>query len=229
MKAPPPERTTTHGSALDSQAAALLERVASDREQRCTALRNAADLQAHQIVAAARTLASANVRNAIIEERSRIEQGLRQATARAEIEARKDEQRESQVLLQRMWLDVADVIERRWSDLAQRQAWIEGAVAVAAILLAGRPWRIESDPSWTDSERGRWSKYAVDKGAGAVEWTSSSSVHAGLKIRTDFACIDATVPGLLVQRDAIESAFLAEYLLSNTAHPSLRAAPGPPS
>jgi hypothetical protein len=34
----------------------------------------------------------------------------------------------------------------------------------------------------------------------------------GLKIRADSVCVDATVPGLLARRDAIEAAFLAEYL-----------------
>ncbi|MEP6548941.1 MAG: hypothetical protein ABJD53_15905 [Gammaproteobacteria bacterium] len=228
MNASPSDTTRMPQSALDLQAAALLARVASDREQRCAALRTAADLQARQIVAAARIEALANVRNAITEERARIEQGLRQAAARAEIETRQDEQRESQVLLQRMWIDMPAVIERRWDDLSQRQAWIEAAVAVAAILLAGRSWRIESSPSWTDSERDRWAKHAVDKGASAVEWSPNSSVRAGLKIRTDHVCIDATVPGLLAPRDAIESAFLAEYLRLNAARLPVQAARSAP-
>lgn len=212
---------------LDIQAAALLERVTSDREQRCAALKKSAALKARQIVAAARTEALANLRKAIVEERARIEQGLRQAAARAEIEARNCEQRESQLLLQGMWLDIAAVIERRWSNPVQRQAWIEGAVALAGMLLAGRPWRIESGPSLTESERVKWTNAALDKGSGAVEWELSSSTHAGLSIRSDQVCIDATVPGLLVQRDAIESAFLAEYQQLDATRPLLDTAPLP--
>jgi hypothetical protein len=199
-------------SALDIQAAALLQRVTSDREQRCTALRSAADSQARQLVATARAEALANVRKAITQERARIDQGLRQAEARAELEARRHKQHESQALLATMWAEVAGVLETRWSDAVQRRAWIAAAMKAAGALLCGRAWHIEHGAGWSDGERREAEDLARQHGSGTVEWLLDAGIHAGVKIRAERVCIDVTVAGLLVQRDEIESAFLAEYV-----------------
>jgi len=199
-------------SVLAIQVQALLHQVASDRERRSTALRAAADLQSRQIVASARADALKNVRQAIAQERARIDQGLRQAEARAEIEARRQEQQVSQTMVQHMWAEGTAVLERRWCDPAHRRAWIEAAIAAAGALLAGRAWVVECPIEWLESERAEFEKRARAQGAAAVDWRLDAGVQAGLRIRAERACIDTTVPGLLVQRYEIESAFLAEYL-----------------
>jgi vacuolar-type H+-ATPase subunit E/Vma4 len=204
--------TQAPDSALDIQVEALLQRVAGDREQRCTAIRSAADSQARQIVATARAEALANVRKAIAQERARIDQGLRQAEARAELEARRHEQHESQALLTTMWGEVAGMLETRWSDARQRRAWMAAAMQGAGALLAGRAWHIEHGAGWSDGERREAEDLARQHGSGTVEWLLDAGIHAGVRIRADRVCIDVTVTGLLVQRDAIESAFLAEYV-----------------
>ena len=203
-------------SALALQVEALLQRVTRDSEQRCTALRVAADLQARQITAAARGEALANVRTAIAQERSRIEQELRQAEASADLEARRHEQRQSQALLTAMWSEIAAALETRWRNPTQRRAWLDAALAEAGALLAGRAWSIEHGAGLPDAERGELELLARLHGSGAVAWRLDASAQAGVLIRAERVCIDATVPGLLVQRDEVESWFLAAYLAPDT-------------
>ena len=195
-----------------AQAEALLQRVSDDREQRCAALRAAAESQAKQIVRAARAEARTTVHNAVIQERTRMELGVRQATAHADFEARRREWQKSRELLEQMWTGIAGVLERRWREPTLRRAWIDAAIGQAATLLPGRAWLIESGSKLTEQERGEFTDRAQGRGAGTVKWSLQPGISAGLRIRADSVCVDASVAGLLAQRDAIEAAFLAEYL-----------------
>jgi vacuolar-type H+-ATPase subunit E/Vma4 len=199
-------------STLDSQSEALLQRVTEDRERRCAVLRAAAESQAAKIVSSAHAEARSTVHNAVLQERARMDLGMRQARARADIEARRRERQKSRELLEQMWTVIAEVLERRWREPASRRAWIDAAMDQAATLLAGRAWRIEGGSDLTQEERGELTDRAHGRGAGTVDWSLEPVVPVGLKIRSDSVCVDATVPGLLARRDAIEAAFLAEYL-----------------
>jgi len=199
-------------SALDNQALALLQRVTDDRDRRCAALRAAAEAHAKQIVRSARAEARSNVHKAVIQERARMDLGMRQATARADIEVRRQERQKSRELLQQMWAAIAEVLEARWREPGLRRAWIDAAMSQAGELLSGRAWLIEAGLDWTEQERGELNERAGGRGAGTVEYSHHAELPAGLKIRAGSVCVDATVPGLLAQRDAIEAAFLAEYM-----------------
>ena len=199
-------------SALDTQAQALLQRVTDDRDRRCAAVRAAAESQAKHILRSARTEARTNVRNAVIQERARMDLGMRQATARADIEERRQERQKSRELLEQMWAAIAEGLERRWREPALRRAWIDAAMSQAGALLAGRAWLIEVGSDWTEQERGELTDRARGRGAGTVEYSLHAVMPAGLKIRAGGVCADATVPGLLTQRDAVEQVFLAEYV-----------------
>jgi hypothetical protein len=199
-------------TAPDTQAQALLQRVTDDRDRRCEALRAVAEAQAKTIVRSARAAARSNFGNAAIQERGRMELGLRQAAARADIEVRRQERQKSRELLEQMWAAIAGVLERRWREPLLRRAWVEAAVNEAGSLIAGRTWFIEVGSDWTEQERGELDDRARGWGAGTVEYALHAAMPAGIKIRAGGVCIDATVMGLLVQRDAIEAAFLAEYM-----------------
>jgi hypothetical protein len=211
--------------ALETQAKALLEGVASDRDQRCAALRAAANSQAHQIVCSARAEALANLRKAIAQERTRIDQGLKDAEARVELEILRHAQQESRTLLEHLWAESGEALERRWRDAGERRMWIEAALAEAGTLLAGRAWSVEHGAGWSDSERGELEAQARHQGSSAVELREESSVQAGLRVRAESVCIDATILGLLARREDVEAAFLAEYLAAGAQD----AAPGKPT
>lgn len=211
---------------------ALLQRVSDDRERRCAALRAASASQAREIVHAAWTEARNNVRNAVTQERARIDLGTKQAMARADIEAHRRERQKSRELLGRMWAMIADTLERRWREPPLRRAWVYAAMSQAAALVPGRGWLIVAGSDWEAQDREEVINHAREQGAGAVEWSLDAATRAGVKIRAGNVCVDATVPGLLTQRDVIEAAFLTEYLpvFSGSEPPSPSGsdkAPGP--
>jgi hypothetical protein len=203
---------------LNTQAQALLQRVSDDRDRRCAELRAAAETQAKQIERSARSEARNRVHNAVIQERARMDLGIRQATARADIEVRRRERQKSRELLEQMWAAIAEGLENRWRSPALRRAWIDAALGQAGALLSRRAWCIEVGSGCTEQERGEVADRARGRGAEKVDWSLHAEMPAGLKIRATGVCVDATVPGLLTQRDAIEAAFLAEYVPENRTH-----------
>ena len=208
-------------SVLDAQVDALLLRVATDRDRRCTELRASTEGQARDLLRSARKEALANVREAITRERKHAEQALRQAQASAALEVRQRAQQATRVLLQTMWATIIGVLEARWADAAGRRSWLQEAVRQGQALLSERTWRIEHGAGWSEDERGALKKLAAagdERGAAReVELACDPAVRAGIKIRTPGACLDATVTGLLASRAQIESEFLAQYLALSSA------------
>lgn len=202
----------TPTSALNVQVDALLQKVADDKEQRCSRLRAAAESQAREILRSARTQARSEVHKAVAEERARIEQGLRQAEAQADLQSRQRAQRQLQEELEHMWAQIVGVLEARWHDPIQRRRWIEAALAAAGGLIGERDWRIEHGPEWPQAESHEVEEFARTKGCRSVEWASDPAIRAGLRVCAPGVLFDATVPGLTADRAEIESAFVAEYL-----------------
>lgn len=199
-------------SVLEAQVDAMLLRVVRDREQRCGQMRSAAESQARELLHSGRAEARTNMRKAVAEERARLAQGLRQTEARADVEARWRAQRETQHILVQMWEEISGVLEARWRNPAHRQSWIEAAVRQAGRLLGARAWRIEHGEEWPDAQRRQLEQLAGAHGVHAIEWICEPQTLAGMRIRCEGVCLDATIRGLLVRRADIESAFLAEYV-----------------
>lgn len=204
-------------SALALQVDSLLQHLAQDRDQRCDQLRAAADTQSREIMRSARAQARASVHTAVIEERLRIEQELRRAGAVADLEASRRTQRAALAVLEHMWAALPDLLETRWRDPAHRRSWIEAAVRQAAATLTARSWRIEHGAGWLQSDFSELTRLIERSGAHASTFSLDAGIRAGLKIRSEGVCLDATVTGLLASPADIEAAFLAEYLEAGSA------------
>ncbi len=199
-------------SILDAQVNALLGLVTQRREQRTRDIRSKSDAEVREVLRAARAEARESLHQAVARERARITQGLRQAQARAELETRQRAQRETLALLQHMWQRIGATLEARWSVEQARGAWIAAAMQDAAQLLGGRSWHIEHPAGLTPEERQRSLAQARAGDARDVEWHLEPQIGAGLRVRTSGACLDATIEGLLVDREDVEALFLSEYL-----------------
>jgi len=203
-------------SVLDAQVAALLRRVDSDRDRRCSELRSSAATQARALLRSARKEALGNVREAVARERKHAEQALRQAEAGAALEVRQRAQQATHNLLAAMWAAMRGALESRWADAAGRESWLRAAIRQAHALLLERAWRIEHGDGWSEDERGALAKLAAagdERGPPRdVELACDPTVRAGIRVRTAGACLDATVTGLLTSRGQIEAEFLAQYL-----------------
>jgi len=199
-------------SGLEGQVAALVQHITDDREQRCGQIRAAAEAQVREIARSGRAEARASVHKAVSQERARVAQGLREAQARAELEASRRAQLRTRSLLEQMWTQIGAALESRWNDLQHRRSWIAAALRQAELLLSGPAWSIEHGAGWSSEERARLEELAGKGGARTIEWRRDPALRGGLRIRCAGAALDATVDGLLARRADIEADFLAEYL-----------------
>ena len=202
-------------SVLDAQVDAMLQRVTQDRDRRCA--QSSADVsgQARGILRDARKEARAAVIAAVARERKDGEQVLRQARANALLEQRRRVQREILSLLQRMWTTVTGALESRWADPVRRKTWVQAAVRQGQTLLGAPAWRIEHGPGWSQEEVDELVKLISSRDRDDkhdVQLVCDNAIRAGIRIRIEGACLDATIAGLLASRAQIESEFLAQYL-----------------
>jgi hypothetical protein len=217
----PKQRPTDPGipaSVLEAQVAALMQRVETDRERRCSELRASTEKQARDLERAARKEARANVREAVVRERKHAEQALRQAEASTALKLRQHAQQLTRDLLQAMWSKILGMLEAAWADAARRECWIRTAVGQAKVLMSERALRIGHGAGWSDAERGALAELAAEADPGVapreIELVLDPAIRAGIKIRTAGVCLDATAAGLLASREEIESEFLARCVSS---------------
>ena len=196
-------------SLLERQVGALLEHIASYREASCRELRERARAQAQDLLRATRREARQSVHGAIVEARARLEEGTRRAQARAALEERMRVQRETRLLLDEMWGEIGGALEARWRDPVHRRAWIQAALQQASLVLGGGAWRIEHGPSWPADSRAELDGLPLAPPR-QIEWLRDGTISAGLRVRADGVCLDATVAGLTARRELVESAYLAE-------------------
>jgi len=206
------ELSAPPASILDVQVEALLALVNERREHRLKDTRANRDAQVQEIRQTARAEARENLHQAVARERVRMTQGLRQAEARAELESRQRAQLETLTLLEQMWERLDAALVARWAEERARAAWVAAAMQEAAQLLPGRPWRLEHAAGVLRDEPPRGEAQVSAGGSQHVEWHLERQIRAGLRVRTSGASLDATVEGLLADREDIEALFLAEYL-----------------
>ncbi len=202
-------------SVIEAQVAALLQRVTQDRDLRCAQLRADVSGQAQGVLRGARKEARAAVGAAVARERTDSERVLRQAQASVLLEQRQRAQQEILSLLQEMWAEVASALELRWADPLLRKRWVRAAVRQGRTLLSAHAWRIEHGAEWPQAEVDELVKLisgADGPAADGVDMVCANDIRAGIRIRIEGACLDATIAGLLASRPQIESEFLAYYL-----------------
>lgn len=195
-------------SVLDAQVDAMSQRVNQDRDQRCAQLHADVMSQVQAILHSARREARTSVRDAVSRERKQGEQALRQAQAKAQLEGRQRDQQQARTMLEEMWAALAGVLETRWAEPLCRNSWLQSAIRQAQILLGDRVWRIEYGTGWSPEALNELHKLVPHE----TQMLCDLEIRAGIRIKTEGACLDATVAGLLASRQQIESEFLAQLL-----------------
>jgi vacuolar-type H+-ATPase subunit E/Vma4 len=195
-------------SVLDAQVDAMSQRVNQDRDQRCVQLHDDVMGQVQVILRTARREARANVSDAVSRERKQGEQALRQAQAKARLEERQRDQQQARTMLEEMWAAIASVLETRWADPLCRKSWVKAAIRQGQILLGDRVWHIEYGTGWSPDALNELNKLVPRE----TQLLCDLGIRAGVRIKTEGACLDATVAGLLASRPLVESEFLAQFL-----------------
>ena len=201
----------TPGDDTSATLEALLAAVARDRDNRCEALTVEAARRARELLREARGDARRLLRNAVDEERRLDREGWRRADARIETHHRLQQQRVNLQRLERGWVLLVDAMRRRWHEPQTRRQWVETALQHARLVLQPDHWTIAHPIDWTQQERVAIHDWLHDSAGGNATFEAEDAIEAGICVRRDQACFDATLDGLLVARHRIEAQFLAEF------------------
>jgi hypothetical protein len=195
---------------LDLQVYALLARMHEARDTGCRTQREAAAEQARQVVAEARHRARQRVKDAANEKRRRVREHCRRV--RVEIETRRRE---------RLFADLGQrlaeglgalpgVLGARWARAAERRAWCRHVLDGAAQVLKPGQWTLLVAPGPGAAEIAALVAAAAGLSGQEVGVEERADLVAGLAVVREGARYDGTVAGLLADRNAVQSALLAE-------------------
>jgi len=197
---------------LEQRTEALLAVVAEYRSQRCAELLEPARAQAHALAAGALREARRRVRTAIGEERKRLADAIAAAQAKLATERRLVTQRRSTETLARGWDALRTALQARWDDDAGRRAWIEAHLERArSVLSAAEPtdgWLLAGPADWPQAERDRVIDALREQSAPAVQFDADAKLTAGFRVQAGHNVLDATLDGLLADRDAVQGRLL---------------------
>jgi hypothetical protein len=194
-----------------TQADALMQLLETARDAQCREVRERAGLQAAELRRAARKQARERVSRAAHEERERLDREVRMVEAEIETEQRKRARRRDMELIAAGRDTLRKALAARWEDRAERAEWAEVAVIEAGEVLLGRDWTLEHPADWGDEERDAALAFARERCGAEVAARAVDALDAGLRIRSEGALVDLSIPGLLANVRTIEGELLAEF------------------
>jgi hypothetical protein len=194
---------------LQTQAEALLRRVARDGESRVLAERRAGEARVHALLAEAHREARARVQAAIAEERGLHDRALAERRAALDTEARRQDQQLLGGLVGQAWQRLPEALAARWNDASGCREWcLAAGMQANAWLPTEAGLVVEIDADSDAAQRRRVGEAVCLAGLAAPHIAAVPGLGAGLRLHAGAACIDATVAGLLCAREQAESALL---------------------
>ncbi len=203
---------------LDTRTQALLDLVEQDRLAQCHTIIGQAQAQASARLAQARADARLRVREAFGEERQQAQARIAAARATLQTQRRLHDQRQAAAWLARAWLQLPQALRARWCDEQARRQWVAAAIADAQRLLPAGHWKIAFGQPWPEAERQALAQQLQRDHATEVAFDLDPGVEAGLRVLSGGNRLDATLAGLIADRDEIGARLLA--------HDPEHAAPG---
>jgi len=189
---------------------ALLDLVEADRVERCTAIGREADEAAQALLRDARKSARERVGEAMKVERRRLRDRLAALDAALATQTRLHEQRRLRALLDEAWRRLPIALEARWRDAGGRREWTRQILDGARSELERGDWSLRYAPGWPDEERDAAIAELAAAGFPVVAATPDAAMRAGLQVRSRGNVLDATLAGLLADRNAIGARTLDE-------------------
>ncbi len=197
---------------LAARTQALLDLVESDRRAQCERIAGTAEAQSAALLAQARHDARLRVHAALSAERERAAARLAAAEAEWQTLRRAHAQRRTGTLLGLGWPALRAELHARWQRAPARQAWVEHAFALAQAVLPrtvpGSPagaaaWQLQHPADWTRDEVHALAQRIAEASGQPPRCMPLASLQAGLRLATAGVVVDASVDGLLADRDEV--------------------------
>ncbi|HWS28344.1 MAG TPA: hypothetical protein VN259_17420 [Xanthomonadales bacterium] len=187
----------------------LLELIAADRERRCSDILGNARCQAADLLRQAHQQARERVRLVQSDARERAQQRVAGASAQRQTRERLAQQSAAAEFLKQALERLPAALERRWQQAQARTSWVRMALQQAHQNLPAGAWRIEHAAGLQAQE---CEAIATEQGPGpALSLQLNGQLIAGLRIFGNGNCIDASLPGLLSDRENLAAALLQAW------------------
>ena len=196
---------------LDLQVQSVLGALKSQQDGRCREIESDAGHRAEQLLTDSRRRMRERVHTAVVEERQRRETALLDARHRIETRDRRKVQQQYRQFLQDAVPSLAAELAARWQDGGSRRSWCETVLGEAADRLAGDPWTVEHPPDWSAEDTAWLVQTLADRKLPPPVLHEDATITAGLRVRLDSACLDATIGGLMANARQVEGRLLAAW------------------
>ena len=196
-------------SVLDNKVRHLLDVLTQHRDEKCAAIRANAEAEARALLRTAWREARQRMHSENAETRRRVEQALASHEAQQQTRARQQRQADDGVLLVAARTALQASLLQRWQQPASRQQWCEALVNAAATTLDGKAWTVEHPADWPMSEHDELLQHITSVCGKTPRLQAKADISAGLRICADGTCMDATIEGLLHDRERIDAELLA--------------------
>lgn len=204
---------------IASATAGLLAVIAADREARCRALMEPAELAAAATLATAVAATRRALRQALVGERARLR--AQRQTARAQLAAAERQrcQRQAQAVVDEGLALLLPALCRRWEEPSCRERWVAAALAAALARLPPRGWCLRHPPGLSPAEAAQMLRQLAAAGVAEARCEADPNLAAGIAIGAGDATIDASAEGLLAERAAVAGRLLYFWAEPGTATP----------
>lgn len=200
---------STPGNGLDSKVRHLLEVVTRHRDEKCEAIRVTAEAEAKALLRTAWREARERLHNDNVETRRGIDDALASHEAQQQTRRRQQRQASDEVLLVAARDALQAALLQRWQQPASRQQWCETLVDAAATTLDAREWTVEHPADWPVSEHEALLIRIKSLCGKTPRLQARADISAGLRICAAGTCMDATIDGLLHDRERTAAELLA--------------------
>jgi vacuolar-type H+-ATPase subunit H len=206
---------------VEESAKNLLKLVEGYRSQECREAMDKARAEAASILRRAWRREREHLHSSVQAERSRARALIQAAQAERATRERASGDRQNAVLLAEAWPRLRALLLARWRDPAGRETWVARALDQARRSLPAGPWTVRHAPDWAPPEAPGPSLAlaAGTKGGGqALRFLADPGIAAGLIVEGGAAVLDASLDGLLADRQRLEARLLALLAAREAGH-----------
>lgn len=202
---------------LDERRRALLRLVQDYRDQECRRILEAARHEAAGILRHSYGAGRAHLHERIVAERNRARARILAARADQATRVRFADERRKFELLASAWPLVRERLLAQWQRPEPRRLWVRTYLRRALELLPEGHWRVRHAPEWSDAERAGVLAELPEVAAQDARFKRDAGIEAGLVVSSRGALLDASLQGLLSDREGLEARLLALIAAEGTA------------
>ena len=196
----------------------LLGVVVENREKRCQQIREKAQQQAREITRQAHARSRARMHSHVNELREKYRARIASANARNQTLLRQQHQKEDRAMLDVAWPQLREAMMLLWNDHESRRDWLQAAVASASSRLRDHGWHIEHPRDLNEEDEKLITHMLPHGKTKHPKLEVADDIEAGVRIIVKGTVIDATLDGLLKQKNAIEALMLARIKRETANH-----------